>query len=66
MRTLVPLSAGCRQGTARDEAREPAGTRQGIDTHLVGAGPLQEVLEWNYIIGVGLKEVVSMVSLGYG
>lgn len=25
VRTQVPLSAGCRQGIARDEAREPAG-----------------------------------------
>lgn len=31
-------------------------SRQGFGTTLVGAGPLQEVLECNYIIGVGLKE----------
>lgn len=41
-------------------------SRQGFGTNLVGAGPLQEVLKCNYIIGIGLKEVVSMVNMGYG
>lgn len=30
VRTRVPMSAGCRQGTARDKAREPAGDQTGL------------------------------------